>query len=137
MNKLTRQCLALPREQREKLIRTLQESVKDEGSGNRRFDVLVDIATKVVGNGILSKSRDFNCVIGRRMIAYQMRKEGCTLLRVARHMKVHHASVVHMEKMMKDVLDYPDCFRLEKAYWDEFSKKVEDYDIHNRTTQGS
>lgn len=137
MNELARQCLYLPTEERTKLINILQESIKDEESGDGRFDIIVKSATDVVGHGVLTKSRALNCIIGRRMIAHQMREDGCSILRIAKMMKLHHASVIHMEKMMNDVIANPHIFKLEYSYWTEFKKKIKSYDIHERTAQGS
>lgn len=40
-----------------------------------------------------------------------------------------------MVRMMEDALHYQ--FDLEIGYWNLFQKKIEEYDIYNRTAQGS
>ena len=135
MTELTRRCLSLSKSQREKLIKRLQESLNEREDDGSRFATLLKAATEVCGNGILSSSRDFNLVMGRRMIAYQMRSEGYSFPSIGKMMVRHHASVIHMVKMMEDALHYQ--FDLEIGYWNLFQKKIEEYDIHSRTTQGS
>lgn len=137
MNELTRQCLALPREERIKLTHILHDSLREEKEEKSRFNVLFKIATDVVGDGILTKMRDFNCVMGRRLIAYQMKLEGFPIMKIARCLRVHHSSVIHMSKMMEDVFRFAGCFKVEEAYWNEFIKKLTEHDIHARSDQGS
>jgi hypothetical protein len=134
MNEITRKCLQLPIEQRRKLARILNESIFEERTDDgSRFAVLYKAASEVCGKGILTGSRDFNLVLGRRMIAYQMRQEGFKLQDIGKHLVKHHASIIHLIKGMQDVHDYPDVFKLEMAYWEEFKKKVKEYETDRAT----
>ena len=135
MTELTRKCLSLSKSQREKLIKRLQESLNEREDDGSRFATLLKAATDVCGKGILSSHRDFNLVMGRKMIAYQMRSEGYSFPSIGKMMVRHHASVIHMVKMMEDALHFQ--FDLEIGYWNLFQQKIEEYDIHSRTTQGS
>ena len=135
MTELTRRCLSLSKSQKEKLIKKLQESLNEREDDGSRFATLLKAATDVCGQGILSSSRDFNHVMGRRMIAYQMRSEGYSFPSIGKMMVRHHASVIHMVRMMEDALHFQ--FDLELGYWNMFQQKLKEYDIHNRTAQGS
>ena len=135
MTELTRRCLSLSKSQREKLIKRLQDSLNEREDDGSRFATLLKAATDVCGQGILSSSRDFNLVMGRRMIAYQMRSEGYSFPSIGKMMVRHHASIIHMVRMMEDAIRYQ--FNLEMGYWYMFQQKIIDYDIHSRTTQGS
>ena len=137
MNDLTRQCLSLPIEDRELLIKTLIDSVNDEVEDNGRFSFLLRCATEVVGDGILSKSREHPLVVGRMMVAYQMRKEGYSVVAIGRRLHKHHATIVHLLKMMEDIFSFPGCFKLEEVYWYRFQQKIEEYDTDIRSNQGS
>lgn len=137
MNELTRRCLYLKKEDRQKLIRILTESLEEEEKEDdgSRFATLYKAATDVCGHGILASSRDFNLVMGRRMIAYQMRLEGYSLLTIGKRLIRHHASIIHMIRMMNDTMTFR--FKDEMEYWNKFQQKIKEYDIHSRTTQGS
>ena len=135
MTELTRRCLSLSKSQREKLIKKLQESLNEREDDGSRFATLLKAATDVCGQGVLSSSRDFNLVMGRRMIAYQMRSEGYSFPSIGKMMERHHASIIHMVRMMEDALHFQ--FNLEMGYWYMFQQKILEYDIHSRTTQGS
>ena len=135
MTELTRRCLSLSKSQREKLIKKLQESLNEREDDGSRFATLLKAATDVCGQGIISSSRDFNLVMGRRMIAYQMRSEGYSFPSIGKRMIRHHASIIHMVRMMEDAIRYQ--FNLEMGYWYMFQQKIIEYDIHSRTTQGS
>ena len=135
MTELTRRCLSLSKSQRERLIKRLQESLNEREDDGSRFATLLKAATDVCGQGVLSSSRDFNLVMGRRMIAYQMRSEGYSFPSIGKMMVRHHASIIHMVRMMEDAIRFQ--FNLELGYWYMFQQKILDYDIHSRTTQGS
>lgn len=135
MNELIRTCLDLPENERARLASLLSDSLRKKKTDNKRFDILLEIATEVVGDGILSRTKDFNCVMGRRMIAYQMRKEGFSLNQIGRRLNRNHTSVLHMEKMMDDIFRFPGVFKVEEEYWNEFKRKIDAID--KRTDQGS
>lgn len=126
MIELTRQCLALSYDNRVRLIKVLQGSLSDNEIARKRFDMLLLIATEVMGNGILLKSRDRNFVIGRRMIAYQMRQEGYSSPLIGRLLGKNHTSVLYMESMMEDAIKFQ--FRPELTYWEEFKRKLQEYE---------
>lgn len=121
MTELTRQCLSLDRGKRERLARLLQESLaRPEPTDDKRFRVLYEAATRMLGQGILSNSRDYTLVLGRRFIAYQMIEEGYSYSTIGRFLSKSHSSIMHMQKMMDDVFRYPEAFKLELAYWKQF-----------------
>lgn len=131
MTELTRRCLELSLKERTRLINILQESLNEREDDGSRFSELYKAATKVCGQGILTSSRDFKLVMGRRMIAYQMRKEGYSLMSIGKHLIRHHASVIHMVKMMEDILHYQ--WDMEMGYWRKFQNEL--YDTDGRTAQ--
>lgn len=129
MTELTNRCLSLNREDRVKMIKLLQESLAQEiAQEEERFQVLYKIATDMFGDGILRGSRSFNLVLGRRFITYQMVAEGYSKALIARLMRKCHASVVHMYEMMEDTFKYPKMCALDIAYWNEFQRKLKEYD---------
>ena len=137
MRELTRRLLNLPREQRQRLARLLSDSLvaEEREEDGSRFSVLYKIATEICGVGILTRNRDFDLVMGRRMIAYQMKKEGYSYVSIGRHLVRHHASVIHMVSMMEDTITYQ--FPMELGYWKRFEQKLKEYDIHARTNEVS
>ena len=131
MTELTRRCLELSLKERTRLINILQESLVEKEDDGSRFSVIYKAATKVCGQGILTGARDFRLVMGRRMIAYQMRREGYSYMSIGRHLVRHHASVIHMVKMMEDILHYQ--WDMEMGYWRKFQNEL--YDTDGRTAQ--
>lgn len=126
MMELTRQCLALSYDNRVRLIKVLQGSLRDNEIAAKRFHVLLTIASNVVGHGIMGKSKDLKPVIGRRLIAYQMRQEGYSSPLIGRLLGKNHTSVLHMESMMEDAIRFQ--FRPELTYWEEFKQKLQEYE---------
>lgn len=138
MTELTRRCLSLNRQSREHLIKALQESLNEkEYCNEERFRTLYNVATEIFGQGILTRSRDFLLVLARRCIVHQMREEGYSYPAIGKHLIRHHASIIHMQKMMEDVFSYPQVFSLEMTYWNMFQKKLKEYETHERANQDS
>ena len=130
MTELTKKCLELNRTKRERLARILQESIErpEPTNDKDRFNILYKIATEMFGNGILTGCRNYNLVLGRRFIVYQMHSEGYSYPVIGKHLIRHHASAMHMQKMMENIFDYPDYYGLELAHWKEFQKRLKEYD---------
>lgn len=126
---LTTQCLDLPRTSKERLIRVLKASIEkeDEMKGNDdRFNLLLRAATDVCGGDILSHIKDFNLVMGRRVIALMMKQDGYSYHEIGRYLKRDHSSIHYAVKKMREAFD----LRVEKElkYWYDFIQKVEEYE---------
>ena len=128
MTELTRQCLSLRRDSRERLLKLLQASLEKPmiESIEDRFKVLLDVATKVVGIGIMTKFKDFNLVMGRRIITYQMRNEGCTFAEIGKCLKRDSRSIRAAYVNMLNVFEYPKMYELEMSYWTLFQRLLKE-----------
>lgn len=108
-------------------MRLLQESlVRPEPTDESRFHTLYEVATKMFGNGILTGSRNYNLVLARRFIVYQMHNEGYSYPRIGKHLVRHHASMIYMYKSMEDIFDYPDYYEYEISMWKEFQRRIKE-----------
>lgn len=129
MTELQKQCLSLDRGKRERLVKLLQDSLsRPEPTDESRFQTLYEIVKGMFGNGILTRSRDYNLVLARSFIVYQMHNEGYSYQSIGKHLVRHHAAAIHMYKRMENIFDYPDYYALEMAYWNEFKKKLKEHD---------
>ena len=129
MTELQKQCLSLDRGKRERLVKLLQDSLnRPEPTDESRFQTLYEIAKGMFGNGILTSSRDYNLVLARSFIVYQMRNEGYSYQSIGKHLVRHHASAIHMYKRMENIFDYPGYYAIEISYWKEFKKKLKEHD---------
>ena len=125
MKELTRKCLMLDREKRERLIKRLQDSLAaPEQTDKARFDTLYDIATEMFGKGILSRCRDHDLVLGRTFIIFQLRKENYSFHTIARFLVRDPKSIKYMYQNMEHMCDYPDYYASDLAYWNDFQKKI-------------
>lgn len=129
MTELAKQCLSLDRGKRERLAKLLQDSLnRPEPTDESRFQTLYEIAKGMFGNGILTSSRDYNLVLARSFIVYQMRNEGYSYQSIGKHLVRHHASAIHMYKRMENIFNYPEYYAIEISYWKEFKKKLKEHD---------
>ena len=127
MTELITQCLTLNRGKRKELIKVLTESLeRPEEMAKERFNLLYKIVTEMFGNGILSGCKQYNLVLGRRFIAYQMHNEGYSWTEISRLLKKDHSSVIHMYKSMDEIFDYPEIFHLEISHWNIFRKTLKE-----------
>lgn len=133
MTELTKRCLNLSNTAKRQLIKELElsmeQEVEDDGS---RFITLYREATDMCGKGILTKNRDRMLVIGRSLIAYKMREEGYTYESIGRHMRRHHASVMHVVNLLQDAINF--SLEPEASMWKEFNERIEEHD-KTRTIQ--
>lgn len=81
MSDLISRCLLLSKEERVQMIDILKESLKERDTINERFAILYGIINEVVGGDILSPRRDLYLVLGRRIVAYQLKQEDILLPR--------------------------------------------------------
>lgn len=132
MTELAKQCLSLDRGKRERLAKLLQDSLnRPEPTDESRFQTLYEIAKGMFGNGILTSSRDYNLVLARSFIVYQMHNEGYSYPSIGKHLVRHHASAIHMYKRMENIFDYPEYYAIEISYWKEFKKKLKEKEAGN------
>lgn len=125
MNEIVTRCLAMSKANREKLIAILEQSLEEKDNIQERFQTLLGCATMILGDGILTTSRDMLCVLGRQMVALQMRSEGFGWSDIGRQMGRPHSSVICLARKMEDILKYKTHYRNENAIWDEFQKMID------------
>ena len=136
MNELVNRCLNLTRSERAYIIKVLSDSLAEiPDDGKWRFDQMVSVVNDILNDNILRKTKDHKAVVGRWMVAYQMKKEGYTVSGIGRHMRRSHSTIIHMIRMMEDVFGYPQFFKLENVYWEQFRRK--DNELHKGTAQDS
>lgn len=126
MTRLLEEALQLSVEQKKQMIYVLKNSLEDKRI-DERFKQLKKAADEVIGENILSDSRERPVVFGRRMVAYVMRKEGNSLESVGRRLNKDHSTICTLCKGMEDILQYPKFFKEETEAWKRFKNMV-DYD---------
>ena len=130
MNELTRKCLMLPDGDKIRLMNTLRCSVEDKAE-TTRFDVLYKAACEVMGCDILKPIKLREMVLGRSMVAYQLRLEGYTLHDVGRYLVKHNSTVLSMQRQVEDAIQYPHIYSKEIRLWKLFQEKVKEYEMQN------
>ena len=124
---LTQKCLALPIGKKARLARTLLKSLKIiKSKEDEKFNVYYKIAADMCGDGILTRKKDFNLVMGRRIISYKMRLDGFSFPVIARCLKKNSASIQLHVKRMNEAFELG--IKKELKYWYDFIQKVEEYE---------
>lgn len=125
MEELTKQCLALSNKQKMKLISMLRNSLVKKDA-KKRFDLLHKAANDILGKEVLMRKRDFDLVLGRKVLAYRMRQEGFSYWTIARCLQRDHSTVVYMVKVFKEALELK--FKEDTALLQAFELKVKEYE---------
>lgn len=127
--KLIRQCICLPNDEKAYLIKVMQDTMMDEREDDgSRFHILWKAATKVVGGGIISRSRLRKPVIGRMLITYKMWQEGYKLESIGEYLHRERTSVRHLRNNMDDALAYPRVYPEENRCWEQFNELINEED---------
>lgn len=74
------------------------------------------------------KTRDWENVTIRRMVAYRMKEEGFRLTDIARAMKMHHSTILHYVNQMKDIFDVPIFYATDIRKYIQFTEAVGEAD---------
>lgn len=125
---LIRECLELRQEHKKRLIDILQESMKIDESDDSRFKLLLDFATELCGNGIMTQTIEPKSALGRNMIAYQLRTEGYNYSHIGRLLHRNHSTVYSMVAKIEDIMEYRGVFPDEEEIWNKFQQKIKEHD---------
>lgn len=135
---LTDRCLALPYLDRLNLCEALKNSIlvekmeRPHPSMNRGL-YLLNKMEMILGEPVLSKSREVRYVWARAMVVYQMMTEGFGVTETGRMIGKNHSTITYLRHRMKDALDYPAAYRDIIDMWNKFKKLIND-DIQRGTT---
>lgn len=134
MTDLLTQCLALPLEERKKLVARLSDSIVDTMAQRtpERAARLFSIYQDLTGRRINLKSHDHNDVMGKMMVAYRMLQDGFSGGAIGRQLKKNHSTIIHYRRKMECVFEMPKMYSDVIKIWEMFNDKVENYDIHER-----
>lgn len=124
--KLINQCLWLSDSDKRRLITILQESMQSNESDDQRFKELLLIAESVAGKGVKTATKERYAVIGRRILAYQLRKEEYTTVKIGKLLNRNHASISCMVAEMENALTFPKAFPEEIQMFNEFQKRLKE-----------
>lgn len=135
---LREQCLSLPYLDRLNLCEELRDTILLERRERRpmhpnRCQFLLEKMEQILGEPVKFDSRVTRFVWARTMVAYQLTREGYTLVETGRLMQKDHATIIHMRKKMQDALSFEYAYKDIVDIWKQFQKLIRD-DIHTGTT---
>ena len=124
---IVRNAAKLTKDERISLARRLIEQPETipQVQAEQRFSFLLPIAEEVVGKK-MERRRNTEDVLIRQFIAYKMRDEGLHVSDIARAMGIHHATVIHYVKQMRNCFDEPIFYAKELENYFRFSEYVKD-----------
>lgn len=128
--KLINQCLWLSDSDKRRLITVLEESMVSGDSDDVRFNELLSIVESLAGKGVRTATKERYAVIGRRILAYQLRKEEYTTVKIGKLLRRNHASVSCMVSEMENALMFPKVFPEEVKMYNEFQRQLDKDEKH-------
>ena len=118
------QCLALPPEDKKRLIARLTADVN--GCDYARAADLLDIYREVTGRKVNLFCRDQGDVWGKTMVAYQLLREGFTLSATAKMLcKKDTSSIICYRQKMENALAVPEAYRDIIEIWNNFKARIQ------------
>lgn len=126
INLVVRTAAKLTQEDREQVARRILEETPVQ-QADKRFALLLECAEEVTGHTML-KTRDWENVTIRRMVAYRMKEEGFRLTDIARAMNMHHSTILHYVNQMKDIFDVPIFYATDIRKYIQFTEAVGEAD---------
>lgn len=99
----------------------IPEDIADE-----RAQRYIEVMSGLAGRDILSRSRQFESVWGRYIVAYQLRSEGMVLMRIGKLLKKDHSTVFFGISQVANMLEMPKLYEKEYAIWKQFQKQIKD-----------
>lgn len=122
MNKFEEYCISLPQGQKMRLVGLLRKSLQPYPSG-KTFELMHDAIVKVIGNEVLTKSRNRTLVIGRTILAYSCACLGWSEHTIGECLQRDHASINIMKKNMRNWIKFPQVFKKENELYVKFLKE--------------
>lgn len=86
-----------------------------------RYPAVLRAAESATGRK-LTRTRESGNAIIRAFISYRLRREGYTYDEIARQMGRDHATVVYLDRKMRDMLSIPPAYQKEVEQFSEFSR---------------
>ena len=118
------QCLALPPEDKKRLIARLTADVN--GCDYARAADLLDIYREVTGRKVNLFCRGQGDVGGKTMVAYQLLREGFTLSATAKMLcKKDTSSIICYRQKMENALAVPEAYRDIIEIWNNFKARIQ------------
>ena len=103
-----------------------------------RFQFLFSIVTDIMGDVVLSKTKERKAVIARRLIAYQMRLDDISYRKIGLCLNIDRTTASLSYEIMQRAFEYPKMYSQEIHYWVQFQKRLkEKEDDKTRTIQSN
>ena len=122
---LTQILTAMSEEEREELLLFLLRDVQVRHEKNKeRPRQLIQAVSKVIGEDVSLKSRDFFQVWARAFVIYELSLEGWHNSEIGRVMAKDHSTIYHTIQKMNDVLAYPNQYRDIIRKYEQFKNSI-------------
>jgi hypothetical protein len=112
MSELEKKCLSLSKEEKERLINVLMESLEFNVTG-KTLKEIHDAVVKVFGKEVLTGKRNRVDYIGRVIFSYECFLEGYSETCIGNYINRNHSCVNMMKKTMRGWLQMPRLYKEE------------------------
>ena len=121
MSEIEQKCLSLSKEERERLIQVLTNSLNE---AKLSLDEIHDAIVKVVGFEFVPHSRSYYQVVSRIIFVHFAISEGYTESKIGEYLSKNHSTVHQMKNRVKDWLSYPQYYGAESIWVELVRKKL-------------
>lgn len=122
--------LAPPFHERKRLCLTIHKSLLKESEKKRLMDnqtwcdKLMELSASAIGLPDIHQGRNKRHVVGRMLVAYELRREGFSLHHIGKMMNKDHSTIQYLTSAMSDAFNLPKMYVDELSAWDRFQKLI-------------
>lgn len=84
----------------------------------------VEVMSGIVGKNVLDRSRRWDMVWGRNIVAFQLLQNGLSLGKVGKLLGMDHSTVYHCKTQVKAMLRTPSMYQREIEIWNKFQETI-------------
>ncbi len=125
MELVVRTAAKLTQEDRQRVAERILEETPVHRS-DKRFAILLGIAEEAAGRP-MRRTREWENVAIRRIVAYRMKQEGFHVSDIARALDLNHATILHYIRQMKDVFELPVYYHQDVELYTRFIELVDSH----------
>lgn len=125
MSEIEKQCLSLPKKERERLAKVLMESLEET---KLTLHKIHDVVVKVMGVEIIGPGRNLYLSVGRTIFTHFACCEGYSEHKIGDYLNKDHSTVHYMKEKMKEWFELPGFYKIENKLYEQVRKELYETD---------
>ena len=125
MSEIEKQCLSLPKKERERLAKVLMKSLEET---KLTLHKIHDVVVKVIGFEFIRPGRNLYLSVGRTIFTHFACLEGYSESKIGDYLHKDHSTVHWMKDRMKMWFEVPEFYKTENKLYEQVRKELYETD---------